>query len=681
VRVGDVYGLLSPDWAMVRECGVGAYQWDPVTSELSWDETMAAIFVADRPGERPFDTWLRRVHPDDQERVIAAFAGLGHVEAVYRLVLDDGSIRHVLSRAAPVAGADGQPTSVHGIMLDITEAHRTAAQLTANLDSISDGFIALDHEFRFLFMNRRSQQLLGMMDFEALAGRSIWDVFPHSLGTNFETAYRRVMRDRVPVVFEEHYPEPLDMWVEVRAEPSEQGLVIFFQDVTARRAEGEEREQLLRSEQIARYTAETAQLDLHHVATHDSLTGLINRSEFERLAVQLLADTSAPLTIMFLDLDRFKLVNDSLGHAVGDALLVEVASRLREVLRSGGVAARLGGDEFVVLLANRTSSEAQIVAERILHEIRQPIEIGNYTVRTTASIGLATAHHPATVTTLLRNADVALYRAKDAGRDGLAWFDALAHQAMLDRIELEADLRATLDEDGLELYYQPIFSLSDDRIVGVEALARWFHPTRGPIAPDVFIPLAEDTGLINQLGIAVARTAVRQAARWSDRPDFTVWFNVSGRQLDAPGFAHELMHELAAADLAPGRIGIEVTESVLVDELVAERELSDLSTAGIPVAIDDFGTGYSSLGRLAALPLNVLKIDRSFVERIDTPSGRAAIDVTIHLAHALGLRTVAEGVETQRQLDLLRSAGADCVAGYLLARPAPASELPPVVLS
>lgn len=642
--------------------GIGIFLWNPATKALTWDDTLAAIFVADRPHESAFQTWERRVHPDDRDRVLATFSEFGDAESLYRLVLDDGSVRHILARATHVVrGPDGEPNGVSGVMLDVTESRRARDRLASMLDSISDGFCVIDRDFRFAYLNRPAERVLGMA-FEALDGRDIWQVFPHMLGTVFETSYRKVMTERVHDTFEAYYPQPLNMWLQIRVHPFEDGIVVYFQDVTDQRA--------------ALQAAENARAELAHQATRDTLTGLFNRSELERIASERLAGLTGSLTVLFLDLDRFKLVNDTLGHATGDALLVEVGVRLRRVLGPDEVAARLGGDEFVVLLDTQDPGQAQAVAERLLAEIRRPVRAGHYTVSTSASVGLATASASTSLVTLLRNADVALYRAKDAGRDRLAWFDTQAHDELLRRVAMEADLRRALACGGVRVHYQPIFALGDGRLVGVEALARWRHPDDGYISPGVFIPLAEDAGLICRLGSDVLRAAIRQAAHWRHLPGFVVWVNLSGRQLDAPGVATEILTALAEAGVATCRFGVEVTESVLQDEKLAVRELVQLCDAGVSVAIDDFGTGYSSLSRLAALPISVLKIDQSFVASSHLPSGRALLDVTVHLARVLGLRTVAEGIETQAQLELVRGAGVDSAAGYLLGRPAPPRALP-----
>ena len=672
--------LISPTAA---EQVVGLYHWNPAALELSWDRAAAAIFSGDT-GVPPFDVWRSRVHPDDHLRAFLAFSQSTEEQAVYRIIMDDGTLRHVLHRVTefdddPRSGA----TRFTGVIIDVTASRDRDAMLDSVLDSSSDGFLMLDYEYHATYLNKQAAVILGATA-RGLLGSVLWDLFPEA-SPLFRLSFAKAMVNRVPVAFEAYYPSPLNMWLEVRVQPSSEGILICFQDVTERRTRQDERESLLKSEQRARAEADDARKvaeiacrELAHQATHDPLTDLMNRGEFERFAAACLSrrgSHQSAITVLVLNLDRFKFVNDSLGHAVGDAFLVDIASRIVRVVGSEGAAARLGGDEFVVLVDCLSAAAVELLCERMLRELREPTTLGGCTVSTTVSIGVASTGGANETSTLLRNADVAMYRAKDAGRDRFAWFDSAAHQSMLKRISLEGDLRQALDEGTIGVDYQPIFSLSNGRVSGVEALARWELPLRGSISPTVFIPIAEDAGLINQLGRHVARIAIAQAMRWNEIPDFTTWINVSGRQFATSRVADDLLRDLSESGLEPNRLGVEVTETALADEMVAVRTLRTLVAAGVSVAIDDFGTGYSSIARLPTLPISVLKIDRSFVRGIETSQGRAALDAIVHLAQALGMRTVAEGIETSRQLKLVREAGVTAASGYLLGRPAPANAL------
>lgn len=681
------------------EYGVtGLFSWTPATGDLWWDDRSARIFAVDTSGETPLETWNRRVHPDDKVSVLDAFAHLAGgmlPEHAYRIVLDDGTVRHLLARVTDVVSDEDEVVvQIRGVTVDITREHEAEGRLATMLDSISDGFFLLDRDFRFLFVNRQAHLILGNSSADLL-GRSIWEAYPAAVDTKFDEAYRRTMEAGVSERFEEYYPEPLNMWVEVRVEPAAEGIVIYFQDVTEQRARRQEHERLLAIERLsrreadrARAAAERAQEQLAHQATHDSLTGLLNRAEFARVgqaaidevqAAGRVDEASESVTVLFMDVDRFKLVNDSLGHAVGDELLARVAERLSWELRSDDVLARQGGDEFVVLLRRASPVAAQTIAERMCAVVREAFDVGDHQLTTTLSVGIAASTPGTNIETLLRDADVALYRAKDSGRDRVAWFDAESHQQLLHRVSLESDLRDAVTDGTIEVHYQPSFAAADNQLRGVEALARWTHPQRGAVSPDVFIPLAEDCGLITRLGRHVLERAVRQATQWILLPDFTVWVNVSGREIMA-GYAASVLDLLAREHLPARRMGLEVTESVLADEDVAVEELGLLHAAGVAIAIDDFGTGYSSLSRLVTLPVSLLKIDRSFVSAIDTPSGYATVDVIVYLARTLGVETVAEGVETVAQLELVRQAGVDVASGFLVGAPAPAQYGTPLIL-
>ncbi|WP_108249475.1 putative bifunctional diguanylate cyclase/phosphodiesterase [Planctomonas deserti] len=671
------------DLLRTGERGIGLYRWNPLRLELSWDETAAAIFEGD-PAMSGFDIWSTRVHPDDHDRVLRTFSQPEDAEEVYRLVMDDRGTRHVLSRVTgrSVDPRTGEPVFT-GVMMDVTSAYQPSVMLSSMLDLISDGFLMLDSDYRITYLNRRAEAILGSVGVPLL-GSILWDSFPDA-SELFRVSYAKAMNEGIAAAFEAYYPAPLDMWLEVRAWPSNDGILVYFQNITERRARQDERERLLESERRAReeadealVVAQRARIQLAYQASHDPLTRLINRSEFERLLRERLAKQrpgGAALTILFLDLDRFKLINDSLGHAVGDALLMQVAARIARIVGQDGAAARLGGDEFVVLLDGASEDAVIGLCDRLLRELREPVDLPQYTLSTTVSIGLASADGPMEATTLLRNADIALYRAKDAGRDRFAWFDSEAHRTLADRMSLERDLRAALDDGVIDVHYQPLFSLRDGNLSGVEALARWQRTPRSRVGPGVFIPLAEDAGLISRLGRHVASTAIAQAKQWLDIPDFRVWINVSGRQFSTSRVAEEIVRDFSESGVPPERLGVEVTESVLADEAVAVAALRALASRGVAVAIDDFGTGYSSIARLSTLPISVLKIDRSFIADAETARGRASLTVIVDLARVNGMSTVAEGIETPRQLEIVREVGVTHASGYLLGRPAPAADL------
>jgi diguanylate cyclase (GGDEF)-like protein len=377
--------------------------------------------------------------------------------------------------------------------------------------------------------------------------------------------------------------------------------------------------------------------------------------------------------VLCLDLDRFKAVNDTLGHLAGDVLLREVAERLRMVLRAEDTAARIGGDEFAVLLGGRIErTQAVRLAERLIAAVSEPVALGHQQVEIGLSVGLAFApDHGEDGETVLKRADLALYRAKAEGRGTCCVFENEMDAAATERRELERDLRRALEAGNLALHYQPQVRATNGAIVGFEALVRWTHPVRGPIPPAVFIPLAEETGLIGPLGEWVLRTACREAASWTAPLKLAV--NLSPRQFAHPDLVGRVQAILAETGLAPGRLELEITETVIINDLAhALGVLTRLRALGPTIAMDDFGTGYSSLATLQAFAFDTIKIDRAFVAAMhESRQAAAIVRAVLSLGHSLGVTVVAEGVETEAQRDFLTDAGCDEIQGYLTGRPQP----------
>ncbi|MCZ2860406.1 putative bifunctional diguanylate cyclase/phosphodiesterase [Blastococcus sp. VKM Ac-2987] len=412
---------------------------------------------------------------------------------------------------------------------------------------------------------------------------------------------------------------------------------------------------------------------LAHQANHDPLTGLPNRTLLAEYVAGRFTPGDGALACLFLDLDDFKVVNDSLGHTSGDELLTEVAGRLRSAVRPGDLVARFGGDEFVVVCEDVDQAAAVALAERICAELAQPVRLGGVDVRPHASVGVTvqTAEH-ASAEELIRDCDIAMYQAKAGGKGRITVLDQRAREDARDKLRLVADLRGAVERRGITLLYQPIFSTRTGRPVAVESLARWMHPERGVISPAVFIPLAEESGLIAGLGLLVLDETCRQLAEWMSRmgsaapPRANV--NVSALQLDA-NLPPQVADALARHGLDASRISIEITESALMKDPESAREvLHQLRDLGVELAIDDFGTGYSSLAYLRHLPVNCLKVDRSFVAEL--AHGHAEIaSAVIALARSLDLSTVAEGVETPEQAAELVRLGATYLQGFGLSEP------------
>ncbi len=437
-----------------------------------------------------------------------------------------------------------------------------------------------------------------------------------------------------------------------------------------------------RERALAMVAEKTGQL--RHQALHDALTGLPNRVLAIDRAEQMLARArraEQPIAVLYIDVDAFRHINDTFGHAAGDTFLRAVAGRLETVVRAGDTAARLAGDEFVVLLeASTLDAGPELVAERVLDVLREPYDLRDEIGRdltVTASIGVAYGQHE-TAEELLADADVALYAAKEAGRNRYVIYESGMQTAARDRITLEMDLADALPAEELFLVYQPTFDLKSERTTGVEALLRWRHGERGIVGPDVFIPIAERSGLILSIGRWVLHTACQQAATWrAEGHDLTISVNVSGRQLDHDELIDDVRSALDESGLEPSALTVEITETALMkDPEATARRLSAVKRLGVRVAVDDFGTGYSSLAYLRQFPVDTLKIDRAFVQGIASSKESAAlIQTLIDLGKTLNLETLGEGIEDMAQLEHLQRARCDSGQGFLFARPLAADAL------
>jgi diguanylate cyclase (GGDEF)-like protein/PAS domain S-box-containing protein len=433
----------------------------------------------------------------------------------------------------------------------------------------------------------------------------------------------------------------------------------------------------------------TAEEKIQYLAFYDPLTQLPNRQHLlDRLNVAV-GEPGNPSgregALMFIDLDNFKVLNDTLGHQKGDLLLQQVARRLRNCVAKGDLVARLGGDEFVVLIENTADkpldpmTAAQVVSQRILGALGEPYVLPGYLHHSTCSIGVTLfGKTPSSVSELLKQADLAMYQAKAAGRNAVRFFDPEMQAVATANAALAADLRQAWRENTLRIEYQP--QVSEHGMVGVEALLRWEHPTRGVVHPAQFIPTAEETSLIIPIGHWVLEAACAQLALWAQRPErqhLSIAVNVSVRQFRHPDFVNEVMTAVRKAGVPPGRLKLELTESLLADGLdVTVAKMRNLKDMGVGLSVDDFGIGYSSLSYLKRLPLDELKIDREFVKDILTDANDAAIARTIiGLGHSLGLEVIAEGVETAAQRDFLALQGCRHYQGYLYARPLPIEQL------
>lgn len=642
--------------------GVGTWLLNLATGELSLDSMAARLASVAVKRIRTMDDLLQRVHPAD--RAIFEVDGVLESTGITCRMMDGDSVaRTVLIRGRSFGS--GEHARVAGTIVDISATHDLSNRLNETLESISDAYFAVDENWRIIYANRHAEALVDRSDSE-VKGASFWDVMGAE-NSSLETNLRHSMDTRTPMSMEGSYI-PRGAWYEVRAFPLQEGLSIYFSDITDRKSVEQQRDRLLASEREARLRAEEARQHIAFQARHDALTGLVNRTELARgLDEYLETNGGTRAAVMFVDIDHFKWVNDSLGHAFGDHLLTELADRFVPLVRDEDMVSRFGGDEFVVVLFDADEHTAEEVAERLAEAARRTIEHDGRSINITVSIGLALQVDKSSAESLIRDADIALYRAKELGRNQVAWFHEDARDALTERAQIETELRAGLERGEVVLHYQPSWDLTTGKIVDLEALARWQHPVHGLLGATEFVPSLERTSLIVDLGDYVMHQAIAEAARLREFPELTVWINVSPRQLIGPGLAETLLAILAEHDLPTSRIGVEIVETTLVDAAAAEVELQKLHEAGVRIAIDDYGTGYSSLARLQQLPLDMLKIDRSLISEVHTPKGRALVDSIIQLALALEATTVAEGIELREQLAAVRELGCTTASGYLLA--------------
>jgi diguanylate cyclase (GGDEF)-like protein/PAS domain S-box-containing protein len=560
---------------------------------------------------------------------------------------------------------------VHMVAGEKDEQLRFQARL---LDAVGQSVIATDLEGKVLYWNRAAEEIYGWSSEEAL-GRSLRDltVSEEALekaeevvselragrAWSGETLLRRKGGSYVPVL---GTATPL-----FDDRGNLVGMIGVSTDISQRK---------------------TLEAELERRASHDPLTGLPNRGAFvDRLGQALLRTrrqkNSLKVGVLFMDLDRFKTINDSLGHEAGDRLLVAIAERLKNRLRPEDVLARFGGDEFAVLLETvENPSEVIRVAQRIAETLQEPFTVEDHEVSVSTSVGIALGTaHTNDPEGMLREADVAMYRAKEQGPGCYAVFDPAMQTRAQERLELEADLRRALEQGEFVLFYQPEVSLHNGSMVGFEALLRWQHPERGLLKPSAFVPLAEETDLITPIGRWVLEEACRQAKRWEEEhlpaPPATMEVNLSARQLARRGLAQTVEEALRRTNLDANALALDMTETVLIRALEDNAQALDaLKKMGIRLCLDDFGTGYASLSYLNRLPVDRVKVDRSFVKGL----GEKATDTTlvrmiIDLCHTLGVEVLAEGVETSEQAALLRDMGCDLGQGYYFAGPLPGEEL------
>jgi len=589
----------------------------------------------------------------------------------------DGQTRWVLTTKVPIRDPAGRITGLVGIAREITErkeAEDALQQSKARFDSLIrnalDIITIIDAAGTMLYKSPAVERVFGYQPDE-LVGRNAFDlIHPDDLAGVYPT-FLKMLEDPAltpTVEFRFRHRDESWRWLEATgtnllADPAVGGLVVNSRDITERKE---------------------IEAELRHQAHHDPLTGLPNRTLFMDRLKQAVSETgSAPSAVFFLDLDGFKVVNDSLGHEYGDRLLRAAAKRLASCLRAGDLLARFGGDEFTILQEQVTDvSDAITVAERLLAALADPFTLDGHKLVVTASVGVVLSSSELTAPTeLLRAADVALYRAKAKGKGGSAVFAMTRDASALARLGDEASLRDAVARGVLLLHYQPKVELSTGRLVGVEALVRWQHPLAGLLPPTAFIPLAEETGLIVPLGAWVLGEACRQLMAWHEQfPDvdmLEMCVNVSPAQVRHPDLVGQVELILRETGLPPERLALEITEKGLVEDTdAADRAVGGLKTLGVNLAIDDFGAYHAGLGYLRRWPMDLLKLDRTLVADLErNERSRAIVAAVMGLAQTLDMKVVAEGVETKEQLARVRELGCTVGQGYYFARPLPPEEL------
>ncbi|HWP94143.1 MAG TPA: EAL domain-containing protein [Gammaproteobacteria bacterium] len=664
---------------VAEQTGQIVYDYDVASGRIEWAGAITALtgYTPEEFATLDIRGWEEHIHPDDRDEALselaAAMRDARPYRCEYRFRRKDGG--YFLTEDIGVFLQDGRNRVYRmlGAMKDVTARRNAeqALQLAASaLENTAEAVMILDAGYRIVSVNRAFVQITGF-DVAEVTGQSFSMLDSGRQGEAFYDRLCQIVNDvgrwEGEIWSRRRTGEAYPALLSLSAVRDDDGRITHYVGVF---------------NDISRYKQYEERLEF--LAHHDSLTTLPNRALFQdrfREAINRARRRHGKLGVLFMDLDNFKTINDSLGHTVGDALLKQVAVRIRSVLRESDTIARLGGDEFGVLLDELGETHgAATVAQKLIDVLSQPFVVEGRELFTTVSIGISCYPQDGhDVLTLLRNADAAMYRAKELGRSNYQYFSEDLNARAYESLVLANSLRHALERGEFTLAYQPVVALRSGRIVGVEALVRWRHPELGIVSPSRFIPIAEETGLIMGIGLWVLREACRQAVAWhrAGFPAVRMAVNLSARQFREPDLRASILDILAETGLPPALLELEITESMMMQAPERTRDiLASLHTAGLKLAVDDFGTGYSSLSYLKDFPITRLKVDRSFVSGVPHDAGDAAITrAVVALAHGLGIDVTAEGIETEEQRFFLAELGCTEGQGYYFSRPADAEEI------